>query len=811
MPQKPNTALRIVVPILLALAGVGGAVAVMVNTNTGREVTQSRVAESRANRAADEARLEQALSDEAPGREAEAASETEQPAAEQPGPDQTNSVELSQSDQPIATENPSEQQAGPTEGDAELTAAPTRGLRARLAENIQPESLGLLESAEDASTVPTARIEFSQIGAGIRSLKLAGEYVNVQDRTDARLGAEVPDESHVELQATARLTTSSGAQQLLVPFAALWVDIDGERVSLATSPDGRNMIWTQQEAGAFSAIIEDAEGNPVLRIERTFRLDPGSYDISLTQQLFNLTDEPISARLVQTGPIDLAADRITYGGDKRRYRIGHLFSASADPTRQLIETITLQRRPKSIFIGPSVLGSRTDGVYQPAETIWPNVQSEKKELELAWIGTTSRYFGVAVHRAVDLESPSPDLRLNSVGLIERLMLDPREEMQPVALRLSSPRTQIAPGETADLSYRIYAGPLSNAVIDDNPEAAAAGVGEMVVFNFGGPCAICTFGWMTDLLIITLRGLHSIFQDYALAVMGLVLVVRGVLHPLNRWSQIRVQRFGKQMADMAPEMKKIQEKYKDDPKRVQEETARVWREKGVNPAGLLGCLPMLLQTPVWIALYASLFFFYEMRHEPAFFGVFQTLTSGGWGFLEDLASPDALIPLPASFHFSIPWMGSIESFNILPILLAVVFYAHQKFLTPPTAATMTPEQEAQQKMIKVMMVVMMPVFMYNAPSGLALYFITNSSLAILENSWIRAHIKKHDLLETPTKSAKPRKPKKSGGFFERLEKLAEEQKKTYNERMRQQQKAAGYRSGQKKESAADRIRRKQQGK
>jgi len=164
---------------------------------------------------------------------------------------------------------------------------------------------------------------------------------------------------------------------------------------------------------------------------------------------------------------------------------------------------------------------------------------------------------------------------------------------------------------------------------------------------------------------------------------------------------------------------------------------------VNYAGMLGCLPMFLQMPIWVALYAMLYFSFDLRHEAAFFGVFQTVSGGSWSFLADLSSADHFIDF-GTVLFSLPLFGSVSGFNLLPILLGVVFFLQQKYLTPPPSPNMTPEQLQQQKIMKVMMVVMFPVLMYNAPSGLSLYFITNSTLGILESRYIRSHVDKEDL-------------------------------------------------------------------
>ncbi len=308
-------------------------------------------------------------------------------------------------------------------------------------------------------------------------------------------------------------------------------------------------------------------------------------------------------------------------------------------------------------------------------------------------------------------------------------------------------------------------------MNSEPEIASLNMPEMVVSNLGGICAPCTFSWLTDILIGVLRTFHSIVGDWAVSILLLVVLVRTCLHPVTRWSQIRVQRFSVQMQAMAPKQKAIREKYKDDSKKQQAEMGKLWREEGISPAGMLGCLPMFLQSPVWIALYATLFFASELRHEPAFYGLFQNALN--WGFMNDLSAPDGAIPLPASMHFSFAMWGSVDSINVLPLLLGVVFFLHQKYLTPPTQATLTPEQESQQKMMKVMMVFLFPVMMYAAPSGLALYFITNSGLGIIENKWIRAHMKKHGMLEI--ENIRAEKKDKGPGFLQRMTEAAEAQK------------------------------------
>jgi YidC/Oxa1 family membrane protein insertase len=267
-------------------------------------------------------------------------------------------------------------------------------------------------------------------------------------------------------------------------------------------------------------------------------------------------------------------------------------------------------------------------------------------------------------------------------------------------------------------------------------------------------------------------------------------MRTILHPVTRHAQISMQRFGKQMQGLAPKQKKIQEKYANEPQKMREELARLMREEHIQySSAAKGCITPFLQTPVWIALYAMLFFMYELRHTPAFFGVFQAISQGlfgvKWSFLADLSEPDHFISFGHSYEV---WglsflIGKISGLNLLPLLLGVVFYIQQKYMTPPSSTPLTPEQQQQQKMMKVITVVMFPIFMYSQPSALTLYFVANSTLGIIESKLIRKHAEKHDLLTprkrpvSPTGREVPRKP----GFFAKLQMMAEEKQKELEKR------------------------------
>lgn len=612
--------------------------------------------------------------------------------------------------------------------------------------------------AEDG--VEKAFIEFTPLGAGIKRMSLPDSYNTVNHK------------AHIELQA---VETINGIAA--VPFAALAVEINGQTVPL----DGVGLdrpIWAQPRPGVFVAHIDAPDGSPLLRITRTYRLNgTDRYGFSITNTLDNLSGAPLTARLVQTGPIDLAKAENNYAGDKRRFRYGFM----QPPEKQLSDLTVLvddKLAPRTDLLGKRAALPSGGKVYPARHDVWPNQRSAEQGLRLAWLAFSDRYFAVVVHPIFDpAKVTKPEDKLfTTLGPVDRLVLNPGASGQDtvMVLRFNGVPVTLAPDASSTTAIGVYAGPMSRPTIRQDPLLSSLRVPELVVYNLGGFCAPCTFPWLTSALMAVLHLFHTLTGDWAVAIMLLVVLVRTCLHPVTRWSQIRMQKFGAQMQSMGPKQAKLKEKYKDDPKKLQQEMGKLWKEEGINPAGMLGCLPMFLQSPVWIALYATLFFAIELRQEAGFYGVFQAVTNGQWQFLADLSQPDHAIPLPSFMHFSFPLWGAVQSVNILPLLLGVVFYAHQKFLTPPTTSTMTPEQEQQQKIIKVMMVVMFPLMMYAAPSGLALYFITNSTLGIVEHKWIRAHMNKHGLLD-PEKIRAERK-NKGPGFMARLSDAAETQKR-----------------------------------
>ncbi len=666
------------------------------------------------------------------------------------------------------------------------------GLTPRIWPAYSPVTIGQLQPPETSSTGGSARVanppgyemklEFTPLGAGIAKLQSARLFDSIQSSKQHEVLQQMFARSVLYSDGTTR-------GYKLVPMAVLGVTVNGVYIPLTGTLE--EPIWQQSGPGQFFAILADGEGKDVVKLTRTFELVPGTYSVRVLQEAINLSEQTINLAWRQAGAMDIPNSKIGYGGDVRRLRIGTIPGAAANPDGQFVDGTTFT--PHDTVIGKPLDGLGLQWTDLP---IHPTTRSAERGEKLAWVALSNRYFASAVYSLADRQPKradgKPDKELKLTAQVERVALareddgygnavigNEAEMTKHAALVtvLQGAVGSIAPGAAADYSVGLYAGPVSTNAIAGDKSAEAAGLEGLVLYSFGGPCVVCTFQSLTYTLRWYLGFLHDyVLKDWALAVIFLVLTVRTILHPVTKWSQANLQRFGKQMQKLAPKQAALKEKYGDDPKRLREETARLMQEEKINYLQALGCLPMFLQMPVWIALYAMIYFTYELRHEGGFFGVFQAISGGSWGFLGDLAEPDRLISL--GFSFPIPWVsaliGRINAINFLPLLLGVVFYFQQKYLSPPQATTLSPEMETQQKITKIMMVILFPLMMYNAPAALSLYFVANSTLGIIESRHIRKHVEREDkfreeqekLLGPVAKRLLLEQPKQ--GFFARIQ-------------------------------------------
>ena len=242
-----------------------------------------------------------------------------------------------------------------------------------------------------------------------------------------------------------------------------------------------------------------------------------------------------------------------------------------------------------------------------------------------------------------------------------------------------------PGSLVVRHARLYAGPLHY----DTLVGLGSGLEQLVNLGWKFLLPVSTF------LLKSLLLLHKWIPNYGVGIILLSLLTKVVFYPLTQ-SSLRTMKI---MHRLQPRMNELREKYKDDPVKMNSAVMGLYKEHKVNPLG--GCLPMLLQVPVFLALYNVLLYSVELRN------------AGFMAHVHDLSAPDLLMQLgPLPIH-------------LLPILMTFSTFWMQS-LTPT---------DPNQKPLMMLMPVMMLFFMYNLPAGVILYWTVNNVLSALQQQWV----------------------------------------------------------------------------
>jgi len=252
---------------------------------------------------------------------------------------------------------------------------------------------------------------------------------------------------------------------------------------------------------------------------------------------------------------------------------------------------------------------------------------------------------------------------------------------------------INPGTSVENQFVLYAGPSHVPTLK----------------KFGHDFyEIVNYGWtdpISKALIAVMRFFYSLFHSWGIAIILLSIFLNIILFPLTMKSFQSMQK----MQALHPQMEKLKKLHKDHPEKLNKEIMELYKKYKINP--LSGCLPMLLQMPIFIALYEALMKSVELRN-----------TSFLW--IRDLSSPDAVgIPI------TLPVIGN--SIHILPLVMVAAMVVQQKMSSRTMGGAVTEEQKQQQKMMLILMPVMFGFIFYNMPSGLVMYWVINTSLTIVE--------------------------------------------------------------------------------
>ena len=259
---------------------------------------------------------------------------------------------------------------------------------------------------------------------------------------------------------------------------------------------------------------------------------------------------------------------------------------------------------------------------------------------------------------------------------------PDQKLQAVEGAMGMPGFQLQPGQTHSARFEIYAGPKIYHRLAQLPH------NEAEVMDFGMFKIVCQF------LLNFMNLLHSWLHDYGLAILALTTVIKLTLWPI----QNRANRSMRQMAALSPKMQELKDKYKDDPTRMNQELMKLYKQYGINPVG--GCLPMMIQIPIFFGLFKMLGQAVELRNAKFL-------------WVKDLSQPDTIAHLPL-----LGW-----PINIIPLCMA----ATQVWLMAMTPKTGDPTQ----RRIMMFMPLIFLFICYNFAAALALYYTAQNLFSILQ--------------------------------------------------------------------------------
>lgn len=293
--------------------------------------------------------------------------------------------------------------------------------------------------------------------------------------------------------------------------------------------------------------------------------------------------------------------------------------------------------------------------------------SKRYDKAIQWAGFADKYFMNSI-LADNGSIAAVELKKNGAGFFEQV--------------ISSPQFTINPGQSATSTHRLFVGPKDIDVLKGQGNSLEQSL---------------DLGWFTVIakpLLYSLKFFYKYVGNYGIAIIIITIILKMFFFPLTHKSYKSM----KGMQKIQPEMTKLREKYKDDKDSMNKAVMELYREHKVNPMG--GCLPMVVQIPVFFALYKSLMFSIELRHAPFFLWV------------TDLADKDP--------------------YYVTPVIMGITMFVQQK---------MTPSQmdPMQQKMMLALPVVFTFMFL-SFPSGLVLYWLVNNVLTIGQQMYINKLVK-----------------------------------------------------------------------
>lgn len=318
------------------------------------------------------------------------------------------------------------------------------------------------------------------------------------------------------------------------------------------------------------------------------------------------------------------------------------------------------------------------------------------EGNLGWVGITNKYWLAA---AVPPRGETFKVKIRNISDAASPIFQSGYELAPRVLE---------PGQSTTLASHIFGGAKDVDLLQSYEKPAEKG--GLGVWDFDKAVDWGNFFILTRPIFYTLNFFGDLTGNFGVAILLLTLVIRILMFPLANKAFESMSK----MKKLQPEVKKLQDRFKDDKTKLQQEMMALYQKEKMNP--LAGCLPVLIQMPIFYSLYKTLFVTIELRHEPFI------------GWIRDLSAPDPtsvfnLFGLLPYDPMTLPLIGAFLGVGVLPLLMGIAMWFQTKLNPPPT--------DPVQAQVFAMMPIMFTFLFASFQSGLVLYWFWNTFLSILQ--------------------------------------------------------------------------------
>ena len=395
--------------------------------------------------------------------------------------------------------------------------------------------------------------------------------------------------------------------------------------------------------------------------------------------------------------------------DKYLFTVTDSVENSGTASTSLRPYALILRRGKPAVSGYAVLHEGFVGVIGDSlqEITYANIEKETNLIRSVkgdggWLGFTDKYWASAL---VPDQTAAVDARYLATGAL------PNEDYQTDIVENAK---TIAPGEKAETTTRVFAGAKEVNTIEAYQKQ----------FNIKKFDLMIDWGWfwfITKPMFKLVHLIHGVVGNFGVAILVVTVMVRGALFPLANYSYRSMAK----MKMIQPQIAALKTTYPDDPQKQQQAQMELFRKEGVNPVA--GCLPMVIQIPVFFALYKVIFITIEMRHAPFF------------GWIHDLSAPDptnvftlfGLIPWDPT---QLPMIGHFLALGIWPLIMGFSMFLQMKMNPEPA--------DPVQKQMFAFMPLIFTFMLGTFPAGLVIYWTWSNTLTVAQQSFImwRAGVK-----------------------------------------------------------------------